>query len=98
MVAGKEELLLIQQRHAARRMTRDRNDLKLRHDVYAVSSVNDPFSVRNRLGISAMDNSLRPKVAGILVRIGHVVFVRQKDIGDPTLLFEGLDEMVEIAR
>ena len=49
-------------------------------------------------GISAMDNSLRPKVAGILVRIGHVVFVRKKDIGDPTLVFEGLDEMVEIAR
>src|SRR5690242_7599252 len=98
MVAGEQKLLLIQKCHAAGRMARHRNDLKLRHDLYAIGLLNDPFRIRSRADIRPMDYPFRPEMRGVLLRIRHIVFMCEEDVRDAALLFEGRDEMFEITR
>jgi hypothetical protein len=44
-----------------------------------------------------MDDPFRTEVCGVLVRIGHVVLVRKKDIPKAAFPLEGFDEMLDVA-
>lgn len=98
MIACEEEPVLVEQGHAACRVARNRNDQKLRHDLLTVSPFNDPFRIRNRFDVRPMNQPFRAKVRGILLCIGHIVFMREEDVRDASLVFEGLDEMFEVTR
>ena len=45
-----------------------------------------------------MNHPFRAEMCGILLCIGHIVFVCEKNVRDAALVFEGLDEMFEITR
>src|SRR5574341_1271292 len=96
MIAGEEELVLIQQGYAAGGMAWDRDGLKVGGKVGRVGSVDDPFGSGHRIGIGSMDDPFRAEVFGVLVRVGHIVFVCEKDVFDTALLLEDLDEMLDV--
>src|ERR1700675_3687677 len=98
MIPREEKPVLIEKSHAACRVARHWNDLKLRHDLYTVSPLNDPFRIRNRVDVRLMNHPFRAEVGGIPLCIGHIVFMREEDVRDAALLFESLDEMFEVAR
>jgi hypothetical protein len=98
MISREEEPVLVEKGHASCRVARHWNDPKLRHDLYTVSPVNDPFRIRSRFDVRPMNHPFRTEVCGILLCIGHIVFMREEDVRDAALLFEGLDEMCEISR
>src|SRR5574338_662581 len=98
MVAGEEKPLLIQQRYAARRMTGHRNGREARGQFDRRRAVEDPFGVRNRLHIFTMNDSPRAELLGILGRIGHVVFMREKNITETAVPLEEVYKLLDIAR
>ena len=96
MVAGEEEHVLVEKSHAACRVARHRNDLKLRHDLNTVSPLYNPFRIRNRFDVRPMNQPFCSEVFGVLVGIGDIVFVCEKDVCETALLLEGLDQMLEV--
>ena len=98
MIPREEEPVFVEKSHAASRVARHWNDLKLRHGLYRVSSVNDPFRILSRFDVRPMNHPFRAEVCGILLCIGHIVFMREEDIRDAALLLESFDEMFEITR
>ena len=97
MIAGEEKLLTVQQGHAAGRVAWDGDSLKVGGELQGIGSVYNPFGSRHCIGIGSMDDPLRAKVRGVLVRIGHIVFVRQKDVRDTASPFKEFDQMFDVA-
>ena len=98
MIPREEKPVLVEQGHAACRVARHRNDLKLRHDLDTFGPFNDPFRIRRGFDVRPMDDPFRAEMCGILLCIGHIVFVREEDVRNAALVFEGLDEMFKIPR
>src|SRR4029077_6953082 len=79
-------------------MARHRNDLKLRHNLYAVSPLNDPLRIRSCFDVRPMNQPFRAEVCRIFLGIGHIIFMREEDVREAPLSFEGLEKMFEISR
>ena len=98
MIAGEEKSLPIEQRHTPGCMAWYGNDLELRSHTDRLFPSNDLFCSGCGIHIGSMDDPLGAEMCGILVRIGHIVFVGQKDVGDAPSLRKDINEMFDIPR
>src|SRR5579862_2976124 len=92
MVAGKEKAILIQKCAMAFGVTERRNDEEIRFKLNGFISFDDDLGIRLGGKLVTMNNSFGMKMLRKLLRISHIVPVRQEYAPDASELFKFLHE------
>ena len=79
-------------------MAGDGNDLKHVAIRLGMRTIDDHFRIGHRMRIRAVNDPFRSESPRVSGGIGHVVFMRQKDVRNPAHPVEGLDQRLEIPR
>ena len=82
MVAGEQEAVLEEQDAVARRVARRRDGEEVGGQLPRPLAVEDHFRTGLRRQFVAVDDAAARKVLGVPLGVGHVVAVRQEDVGD----------------
>ncbi len=79
-------------------MTGHGNGSKIGSEQNLFCAFKQTLGLGRGLRVGSMDDPGRPEVLGIALRVGYVVFVRQKNVREAASALEGLDQMLEVTR